>query len=502
MISIYFKIIAAFIFCVISVTAQKSFLAEKTSRTRNDHVVQESANLRGIHATSKYDGMTAVTTALLSNIGRVPIDQSGRILTDGQEQFIVTVAGTGYSGFSGDNGPAISAKISRTFGIDFDGNGDVFFADTLNNRVRKVTVSTGNITTIAGTGTQGYNGDNRAAISALLSFPTSLAFDRVGDIYIAEYGSSRIRKVTVSTGLITTIAGNGIYGYNGDNRAATSAQLRSPFGVALDGMGNIYIADTYNFRIRKVTVSTGDITTIAGTGYPGYNGDNRAAANAQLRYPVDVALDRSGDVYIADYFNNRIRKVTVSTGNITTIAGTGTQGYNGDNRAAISALLSFPTSLAFDRVGDIYIAEYGSSRIRKVTVSTGNITTIAGNGIAGYNGDNRAATSAQLQNPSSVALDVSDNVYIADTDNYRIRLLTSVLPTSSPTSAPSVSPTTSPSAEPSAPTVSPTAVPSMSPTASPSAAPSMSPTACPSTAPSVSPTASPSVAVPVTYRTV
>ena len=494
MISSCYKVFAAFIFCVILISAQTSFLAEKTSRTQNDHIVEEFefAKFRGADAISKCDDMTAVTTASLSNMGRVPIDQSGRILTNGLEQFIVTIAGNGLRGYSGDNGPATSAQISDVGGLDVDGKGDIYFADTFNDRIRKVTASTGIITTIAGTGTAGYSGDNGAATSAQLSGPFGVAVDASGNVYFADTFTHRIRKVTASTGIITTIAGTGIYGYSGDNGAATSAQLIRPYGVAVDASGNVYIADTNNNCIRKVTVSTGIITTIAGTGTAGYSGDNGAATSAQLRYTFGVAVDASGNVYIADTNNNRIRKITVSTGIITTIAGTGTAGYSGDNGAATSAQINYPFGVAVDASGNVYIADTFNYRIRKVTVSTGIITTIAGTGLSGCFGENGAATDAQLKFSYGVALGASGNVYIADGLNYRIRLLTSVLPTASPTAAPSVSPTACPIAAPSvSPAACPIAVPSVSPAAWPIAVPSVSPTALPTAVPSAAPTGTP-----------
>ena len=339
--------------------------------------------------------MTAVTTASLSNMGRVPIDQSGRILTYGLDQFIVTVAGNGSIGYSGDNGAATSAKISNCYGFDVDGTGDIYFADTFNNRVRKVTMSTGIITTIAGTGFRGnagysgsYSGDNGAATSAELNYPYGVAVDGSFNVYIADFGNQRIRKVTVSTGIITTIAGTGTPAYSGDNGAATSAQLRYPADVAVDGSFNVYIADTGNKCIRKITTSTGMISTIAGTGRLGYSGDNGAATSAQLSYPYGVTVDASGNVYIADTLNQRVRKITVSTSIIITIAGTvDGGGYNGDNRAATRAQLYFPSDIAVDGMGNVYIADSANNRIRKVTVSSGNITTIAGNGTGEYNGD-------------------------------------------------------------------------------------------------------------------
>jgi ribosomal protein S11 len=247
--------------------------------------------------------------------------------------------------------------------------GNVFITDSSNNRIRMVTVSTGIITTIAGDGSTIFSGDNGPATSAALNHPSGVAVDSSGttskhftisllsntilcakgSMYIADFGNYRVRKV--STGIITTFAGTGASSYIGDNGQATSAAFLYPTGVALDDSGNIYIADTLNNRIRKVTVSTGIITTIAGTGTGGYSGDGGEATSATLNYPFDVSLDASGNVYIADDSDNRIRKVTVSTGIITTIAGNGTAGFSGDNGPATSAACNYPTGVALDPSG-------------------------------------------------------------------------------------------------------------------------------------------------------
>ena len=285
----------------------------------------------------------------------------------------------------------------------------------------KVSASTGLISTVAGNGVFGYNGDGIAATSAELSSPTGVAVDGAGNIYIADFGNNRIRKVSASTGLISTVAGNGTQGYNGDGIAATSAELDLPVGVAVDGAGNIYIADFGNNRIRKVSASTGLISTVAGNGTQGYNGDGIAATSAELNYPVNVAVDDAENIYVGDTNNDRVRKVSASTGLISTVAGNGTQGYNGDGIAATSAGLYFPDGVAVDSAGNIYIADAGDNRIRKVSASTGLISTVAGNGTQGYNGDGIAATSAQLYNPNGVAVDSAGNLFIADYSNQRIR---------------------------------------------------------------------------------
>jgi sugar lactone lactonase YvrE len=230
---------------------------------------------------------------------------------------IVTIAGNGTQGYSGDGGNATSAEFYGPCGVAFDSGGNLFIADTYNNRIREISTS-GIITTIAGNGTGGYSGDGGAATSAELHAPEGVAIDSYGNIFIADRGNSRIRKVIASTGIITTVAGNGTSGYSGDGGAATSAQLNYAMGVAVDSSGNIFIAEVYNNRIRKVAASTGIITTVAGDGNNGYSGDGGIATSARLAWPEGVAVDSSGNIYIADRNNCLIRKVSTS-GIITTV---------------------------------------------------------------------------------------------------------------------------------------------------------------------------------------
>ena len=277
------------------------------------------------------------------------------------------------------------------------------------------------ITTIAGTGIPGDSGDGGAATSAQLTSPWGVSVDISGNVYIADSGNYKIRKLT-STGIITTFAGTGSWGNGGDGGAATSAQLSSPYGVSVDISGNVYIADLYNVKIRMVT-SKGIITTIAGTGEYGSSGDGGAATSAQLNGPFGVSVGISGNVYIADLYNNKIRIVN-STGIITTFAGTGTRGSSGDGGAAISAQLNGPEGVLVDISGNVYIADFDNHKIRMVN-STGIITTIAGTGARGSTGDGGAATSATLNYPIGVSVDISGNVYIADAQNSKIRMVTS-----------------------------------------------------------------------------
>ena len=334
-------------------------------------------------------------------------------------EIITTVAGNGGSGYNGDGILATSAMLNNPQGVAVDVAGNLYIVDIANQRIRKVD-RFGKITTVAGNGGSGYNGDGILATSAMLSSPQGVAVDVAGNLYIADTYNQRIRKVD-SGGIITTVAGNGGIGYNGDGISATSAMFAYPFGVAVDVAGNLYIADTFNQRIRKVN-SDRIITTVAGNDSSGYNGDNIPATTATLRGPWGVAVDTAGNLYIADRNNSRIRKVS-SGGIITTVAGNGGSGYNGDNIPATSAAIGPPQGVAVDTAGNLYIADTANNRIRKVN-SSGIITTIAGNGSASYNGDGIPATSAMLNTPTSVAVGVRNTVYIADFANQRVRRVT------------------------------------------------------------------------------
>ena len=329
---------------------------------------------------------------------------------------IDTVAGGGSS--LGDGGPAVAAQLNFPAGVAPDGLGNLYIADTSNNRIRKVDAA-GVITTVAGDGTAGFGGDGGAAVAAQLNSPAGVAPDGLGNLYIADQNNDRIRKVDAA-GVITTVAGDGTRGYGGDGGAAVAAQLNSPAGVAPDGLGNLYIADQNNDRIRKVDAA-GAIATVAGDGTFGYGGDGGAAVAAQLNFPAGVAPDGLGNLYIADTGNDRIRKVDAA-GVITTVAGDGTFGSGGDGGAAVAAQLSSPYGVAPDGLGNLYIADRNNNRIRKVDAA-GAITTVAGDGTFGSGGDGGAATQAQLNYPSGVALAAAGNLYIADTANHRIRRL-------------------------------------------------------------------------------
>jgi len=344
---------------------------------------------------------------------------------------ITTVAGNGSFGFSGDGGTATAAALNDPNGVALDSAGNLYIADLLNNRIRKVTAESGIITTVAGNGSFGFSGDGGTATAAGLSYPVNVALDSTGNLYIADSTNHRIRKIASGSEIITTVAGNGSLGFSGDGGVATAAKLSFPQRVALDSAGNLYIVVTNN-RIRKVAAGNGIITTVAGNdfdqfGNGRFGGDGGAATAAALFGPEGLALDSEGNLYIADTFNHRIRKVAVGNGIITTVAGTGftnpdgSGGFSGDGGPATAARLNFPSSVALDLAGDLYIADGYNQRIRKVTAGNGIITTVAGSGFNFYNGDGGAATTADLNSPSGVALDLAGNLYIADQLNNRIR---------------------------------------------------------------------------------
>jgi alpha-tubulin suppressor-like RCC1 family protein/sugar lactone lactonase YvrE len=330
---------------------------------------------------------------------------------------ISTVAGDGNAVYSEDGGAATATSLNYPTGVAADSSGNIYISDTNNYRIRKVDKATGNISTFAGNGTSGFNGDEMAATAASLISPRGVLVSSAGTVFFVDENSHRLRVVTAD-GMIHTLAGGGGAGYSGDGGAAVDANLSFPHAISRDNNGNVYIADTYNHRIRKVT--TGNIiSTLAGNGVAGFGGDRFAATAAQLSSPSGVAVDSSGNVFIADTGNNRIRKVTPG-GIITTVAGTGIAGYNGDGADTTTATLNSPRGMTFDNSGNLFVADSGNHRIRKITPG-GVISTAAGDGIAGYNGDGSDGPLASLNAPRGVAIDNNGSLFIADTENNRIR---------------------------------------------------------------------------------
>ena len=330
-----------------------------------------------------------------------------------------TIAGNGIQGYSGDGGPATSAELFNPRGIVSDPAGNVYFCDFNNNRVRKIS-TTGVVTTVAGTGVAGYNGDNIAGPAARLSSPYRVAMDAAGNLYIADPGNNRIRMLAPN-GVITTIAGNGNAAFSGDGGPATKASLSYAEDAVVDPSGNIYIADSGNNVIRKITTN-GIITTIGGNTQQGYSGDGGPATRGSLYLPVSLAVDPAGNVYFSDQGNNVVRKIDTN-GMMSTIAGTGAFGFAGDGGPATSAMFNNPAGVALDAAGNLYVIDVGNSRLR-VLLTNGTIATVAGTGVAGSRGDGGPALSAELYYPRSVAVGTFGNIYIADFQNNLVRQLT------------------------------------------------------------------------------
>jgi hypothetical protein len=353
----------------------------------------------------------ALVIVLLSLSGT--LKAQGPIISFSSGNAIHTIAGNGASFFSGDNGPATSAALANPTALAADAAGNIYIADANNHRVRLVDTS-GNITTFAGNGVQGFLGDGGPATSASLNTPTSVAVHS-GTVYIADSGNNVIR--VVSGGTISTFAGStaGVGGYSGDGGPASAALLSFPRGVAVDSTANVYIADTRNHVVREVV--GGIITSVAGNGQQGFFGDNGPATAASLDSPSSIAIDRSGNIFITDTHNQRIREV--SGGRISTFAGDGAQGFLGEGTPAVIAAIDSPLGLGADNFGNIYIADSNNYRVRRVDTS-GTITTVAANGQQGFSGDNGPPLEASLDTPSAV-LPVNGHFLIADKNNQRVR---------------------------------------------------------------------------------
>ena len=405
---------------------------------------------------------TGVVTDLSGNIFIADSDNHQVLRVDAHSQVVTTVAGSGVQGDSGDGGPATSAELNFPIGLTIDGLGNLFIADRNSHRVRKVDASTGHISTLAGTGKIGAPSDGVPAISTPLSYPNALAIDGLGNLFIADSIANRVRRVDAETGLISTVAGSGVQGYAGDGGPAIDAALYVVSGLAIDEQGNLFIADTNNHCIRRVDASSGIISTIAGTGTPGYSGDGGLATEAAIGSPRALTLDSDGALLVADFGNHSIRRIDTQTGLITTlvgtglsgprgltnsptgeilisdsynhqvrsvvpetgalqlVAGTGIRGFSGSQNRASSAVLLNPRSIDADANGHLYTLD-SIHRAYRVDTSSSVVTAVAGDGLAGYDENRTLAVRTHLNHPRGLSSDAVGNLYLADTQNHRIR---------------------------------------------------------------------------------
>jgi sugar lactone lactonase YvrE len=359
------------------------------------------------------------------------------VLCQAQSAPVYTISaavGSGTAGFSGDGSSAVKAEVNFPSSMVLDSAGNLYIADQANYRIRKVDTS-GNISTIAGIGTTGDVGDGKAASSAQIGSAGGIAVDSSGSLFFSDTANHVIRKID-SKGTITLFAGTGTAGFSGDttpytiaggiaNVVATSAKINAPTGIAVDSKGNVYFSDTGNNRIRRVSVTDSSITTVAGDGFGDYYGDGAGSIYSEVNHPVGLAFDASDNLFIADSLNHRIRKISASNGIISTVAGIGRPGKADNGGYAVNSLLHYPTSVSVDSTGNLYIADFINNRIRMVNTS-GLISTVAGSGRFGKGGDDGPALSATMFFPCSVLVGTAGKVYVIDSLNTRIRLLTPV----------------------------------------------------------------------------
>ena len=331
---------------------------------------------------------------------------------------ITRVAGRGTEGFGGDGGPATEAALGGWLNIAVDPRGNLLVSDLFNQRVRRVDAASGRIETIAGTGTRGFAGDGGPATAARLGRIQGIAVDGAGNLYIADTENFRVRRVDAATGRIRTLAGNGGMGISwvwiGDGHLATRAAIQKPTALAVDGAGGLFIAGWFSGRIWRVALAGGTMETIAGNGIPGVAGDGDLAVAAQIDSLVSLATDRAGNLYVAETDGHRIRRIDAGSRRIVTVVGTGRAGFSGDGGPAGKAELRHPTGIAVDAAGNLWIADHGNHRIRRVDAKTGIITTVAGSGANDCRGRGGAALEMAIC-PENLAVDHRGRVYFTDT---------------------------------------------------------------------------------------
>ena len=338
-----------------------------------------------------------------------------------QSGIITTLAGTGERGYAGDGGPAVAALLSEPFMCAFDTAGNLYFAEAMNHCIRRVDRETGVIATIAGTGAEGYSGDGGPATEATFNQPYSLQVDAKGDVYVVDRLNYVVRKIDAATGIITSVAGTGEQAYGGDGRQAIHAKFREPNDCFLDGGGGLLITDVQDQRVRRLDLASGIITTFAGNGAKERHGDGLPATEASILGARAVCMDRAGNTYIAEREGNGIRKVNAN-GVMSTVAGTGEFGYSGDGGSALAATWGGPKAIRCDHDGHLLVVDTENHAIRRIDAATGIVTTIAG-GRLGGDGDGGPAGEAAMDRPHGVEVDAAGNIYIADSNNHRVRVV-------------------------------------------------------------------------------
>ena len=334
---------------------------------------------------------------------------------------IQTYVGTGEAGYAGDGGLALQAACSEPFMCDFDSAGNLFYTEAKNHIVRRVDKSTGVVTTVAGTGESGYSGDGGPATQATMQEPYSLQVGGNGDIYIVDRLNAVVRKVDAATGIISTVAGTGEVGYSGDGGPGDKSMLREPNDCFLDGKGGLLIADIQDQRIRRLDLASGIISTFAGNGEKERSGDGKPALEASFLGSRAVCMDSKGNTYIAEREGNGVRKIDAS-GTMSTVAGTGERGYEGDGGPALTATWGSPKALRCDAQNNVVVVDTENHAIRLIHADTGIVTTIAG-GRLGGEGDGGPATEAAMDRPHGCGIDADGNIFVADSNNHRVRVV-------------------------------------------------------------------------------
>ncbi len=365
-------------------------------------------------------GPNAITQS--TAIARAQSTDALKALLKSNKWIINTRAGGDVRGYAGDGGPARNALLNSPQNVYVDKRGDVYISDLGNNVIRKIDARTGIITTVAGNGINGFSGDGGPATQASFSNAFHTATDDMGNLYISDLSNSRIRRVDRHTGIVETIAGTGLTDFNGDGKTALETNLNIPFGIAFDKQGNLLFSDGTGLRLRKLNMRTKIITTIAGNGNQGYGGDGGPSAQAMFNFIWNVTVDQdNGDIYVSDQFNCRIRKIDPSTGIISTVAGNGVLGNSGMGGLATNASFNQPLGMAVGKKGDLFISDQILSQVYVVDKKTGIINLVAGNGTNGFFGDGGPSVNAILSWPNSLSMGPEGDLYINDANNNRIR---------------------------------------------------------------------------------